>query len=310
VPGGRLTDDDRLRIAAGLRDGLGYAEIARRLGRPTSTVSREVGRNGGPGRYRIDQARAASWRRARRGRAPSPVLGAGVGGRDPYAVRGFVERLSSLMAQSGLSHMASRVVVCLFVTDSGTLTAAELVRHLGVSPASVSKAVGYLEELELVRRERMAGGRRERYIVEDDVWIRAWMASARKQVTWADAAREGAEILGTDTPAGARMEDMARFFAQLGRDMTAGSRGAAVDDALTVLSALLIGGPPPDAERLSTVLGWPPERVATAVRQAGPDRLTRAQRDALVIATPEARVRPWAPQPPSTSSRATTRGDD
>ena len=42
MPGGRLTQEDRRHIAAGLAEGLGYAEIARRLGRPTSTVSREV----------------------------------------------------------------------------------------------------------------------------------------------------------------------------------------------------------------------------------------------------------------------------
>ncbi|NUT46387.1 MAG: helix-turn-helix domain-containing protein, partial [Saccharothrix sp.] len=51
MPGGRLTDEDRRDIAAGLALGLGYAEIARRLGRPTSTVTREVIRNGGPGDY-------------------------------------------------------------------------------------------------------------------------------------------------------------------------------------------------------------------------------------------------------------------
>src|SRR2546423_3873873 len=105
MPGGRLTDDDRLRIAAGLHESLGYAEIARRLGRPTSTVSREVARNGGPGGYRPDQARAATQRRARRRRPPSPVPGAGDQGRDPEAVRAFVDRLSSLMAQTGLSRL-------------------------------------------------------------------------------------------------------------------------------------------------------------------------------------------------------------
>ncbi|MGS2586459.1 helix-turn-helix domain-containing protein [Streptomyces hebeiensis] len=41
MPGGRLTQQDRRRIAAGLADGLPYAEIARRLDRPTSTISRE-----------------------------------------------------------------------------------------------------------------------------------------------------------------------------------------------------------------------------------------------------------------------------
>jgi DNA-binding transcriptional ArsR family regulator len=269
MPGGRLTDDDRLRIAAGLNGGHGYAEIARGLGRPTSTVSREVGRNGGPGAYLAGQAGAATRRRAQRRRPPSPVPGAADHGRDPEAVGGFVDRLSSLMAQTGLSRMACRVLVSLFVTDTGTLTAGDLVRHLGVSPASVSKAVGYLEELGLVRRERVVGGRRERYVVDGDVWIKAWFASARKQVSWADVAREGAEVLGATTPAGARLGDMARFFARLGQDMTAGSHRAAVEDALAVLAMLLRTGRSPDPEQLAAAMGWEPERVLAALRETG-----------------------------------------
>jgi len=49
----RLTHDDRRFIAAGVSAGLGCAEIARRLGRPTSTVSREVCRYGGREVYRV-----------------------------------------------------------------------------------------------------------------------------------------------------------------------------------------------------------------------------------------------------------------
>ncbi|MEV0780065.1 helix-turn-helix domain-containing protein, partial [Streptomyces sp. NPDC050428] len=66
MPGGRLTAEDRRDIGAGLAGGLGYAEIARRLGRPTSTVSREVARNGGADGYRADRALRATERRARR----------------------------------------------------------------------------------------------------------------------------------------------------------------------------------------------------------------------------------------------------
>jgi DNA-binding transcriptional ArsR family regulator len=284
MPGGRLTGTDRLQIASGLGAGLGYAEIARRLGRPTSTISREVGRNGGPGRYQADQAHDTSRRRARRRRPASSAepSAASAYGRDPEAVRAFVDQFATVMAQTGLSRMASRVLVCLFTTDSGALTAAELVQHLRVSPASVSKAVGYLEELELVRRERDARGRRERYIVDDgDVWIRSWIASARKNAKWADAAERGAEILGAATPAGARLTDMGRFFAQLASDMTDGLTGTATDDALTVLAALVHAGAPLAPDQLATALGWPPGRVINALREARSDRLTAVQREAL-----------------------------
>lgn len=66
MPGGRLTQKDRQQIALGLADGLAYAEIARGLERPTSTITREVMRNGGPTGYRADLAHRATERRAHR----------------------------------------------------------------------------------------------------------------------------------------------------------------------------------------------------------------------------------------------------
>ncbi|WP_437509789.1 MarR family transcriptional regulator [Sorangium sp. So ce1099] len=270
MPGGRLTSEDRRLIASGLAEGLGYAEIARRLGRPTSTISREVARNGGSGGYRADRAHEATRGRARRRRPALPSersVAYGTGGRDPDAVRGFVEQFAALMVQTGLQRMAARVLAALVTTDAGALTAADLVERLRVSPASVSKAIGYLQGLELVRRER--GPRRgERYVIDDDVWIRAWMTSARANATWADAARQGAEIFGAFTPAGARLEHMGRFFARLSDDMAGGPTEAAVGDALTVLAALVHAGAPLTVQQLATALGWPPDRVTSALRDA------------------------------------------
>ncbi|WP_437970544.1 helix-turn-helix domain-containing protein [Sorangium sp. So ce260] len=270
MPGGRLSDQDRRHIASGLGEGLGYAEIARRLGRPTSTVSREVARNGGPEGYRADHAREATGRRARRrGPASPPELPVadGAGGRDPEAVRAFVERFAALMVQTGLPRMAARVLACLYTTDSGALTPAELVMRLRVSPASVSKAIGYLGGLEVIRRER--GARRgERYVIDDDVWERAWMTSARSNAMWADAAREGAEIFGAISPAGARLARASRFFARLGDDMAGGPTAAAVGDALTVLAALVHASTPLSAQQLATALDWPADRVTSALHDA------------------------------------------
>ena len=63
---------EREEIALGLAQGLGLREIGRRLGRPASTVSREVARNSTRGRYRY-RAVAAQARAEERSRRPKPA---------------------------------------------------------------------------------------------------------------------------------------------------------------------------------------------------------------------------------------------
>ncbi|MDN3296184.1 helix-turn-helix domain-containing protein [Streptomyces ficellus] len=213
MPGGRLTQQERQQIALGLADGLAYAEIARRLDRPTSTVTREVMRNGGPTAYRADLAHRATERRAHRRKRVAP-RGAETPprahGRDAEAVREYEEAFTTVLMRSGLPKMMARVLVCLYTTDAGSLTASELVQHLQVSPASVSKAIAYLESRGVVRRERDER-RRDRYVVDDDVWYQAMMASARSNAQLVEIARQGVGILGPDTPAATRLESVARF---------------------------------------------------------------------------------------------------
>ncbi|GAA2572663.1 helix-turn-helix domain-containing protein [Actinomadura fulvescens] len=262
MPGGRLSQQERRLIAAGLAEGLGYAEIARGLGRPTSTISREVARNGGPADYRADYAHLATGRRARR------TLTASVQSADlPEAVRGYLERFADVMMQAGLPRMAARVLACLIVTDEGALSATELVQRLQVSPASVSKAIAYLEPLKVVRRERGRRGR-ERYLIDDDVWLRTWLTSARTHAVWADTAAEGVRLFGEDTPAGARLTAMSHFFGQLGQDMANVPAEASLGDAATVFAALLHARRPLSAQRLATALGWPADRTAAALDNA------------------------------------------
>jgi DNA-binding transcriptional ArsR family regulator len=219
MPGGRLTQQERQQIALGLADGLAYAEIARRIDRPTSTITREVMRNGGPTAYRADLAHRATERRAHRRRQAVPRgPAAQAHGRDAEAVREYEEMFTAVVMQSGLPKMMSRVLVCLYTTDSGSLTASELVQRLQVSPASVSKAITILESLNLVRRERDER-RRERYVVDDDVWYQSMMASARSNAQLAETARQGVGILGPDTPAAARLENVARFLDFVGESI-------------------------------------------------------------------------------------------
>jgi DNA-binding transcriptional regulator GbsR (MarR family) len=225
MPGGRLTQQERQQIALGLADGLAYAEIARRIDRPTSTITREVMRNGGPTAYRADLAHRATERRARRRGQAAALRPAGPDalpqayGRDADAVREYQEMFTTVMMQAGLSKMMARVLVCLYTTDAGSLTASELVRRLQVSPASISKAIAFLESQNLVRRERDER-RRQRYVVDDDVWYQAMLASARSNTQVVEAARQGVAVLGTGTPAAARLENIARFLDFVGENIT------------------------------------------------------------------------------------------
>ncbi|GAA4183243.1 helix-turn-helix domain-containing protein [Streptosporangium oxazolinicum] len=213
MPGGRLTQQERQQIALGLADGLAYAEIARRLDRPTSTITREVTRNGGPTAYRADLAHRATERRTHRRRpaAPrGPEAAPQPHGRDAEAVREYEETFTTVLMQAGTPKMMARVLACLHLTDAGSLTTSELVQRLQVSPASISKAITFLEGQGLIRRERDER-RRERYVVDDDVWYQSMIASAHATAHLAEIARQGVGVLGPATPAAARMENIARF---------------------------------------------------------------------------------------------------
>ncbi|MDR7280903.1 MarR family transcriptional regulator [Catenuloplanes atrovinosus] len=241
MPGGRLTPQERQQIALGLADGLAYAEIARRLDRPTSTVTREVMRNGGPTAYRADLAHHATERRARRrrtaaagpaGAPPQPH------GRDAEAVREYEETFAAVFMQSGLPRMTARTLAALYTADTGSLTASELAARLRVSAASVSKAVALLAGQGLIRRERDER-RRERYVVDDELLYQSTMASARSTAHLGEIARQGVSVLGAGTPAAARLENIARFV-----DFVSEGIARAANQAREILRS----GPGPDGE--------------------------------------------------------------
>ncbi|WP_328965040.1 MarR family transcriptional regulator [Streptomyces virginiae] len=190
-------------------------------------------------------------------------------------------------------------MACLVTAPSGARTAAELVQRLRVSPASVSKAVGYLEGLDVLTREHEPGRRRARYVIDDDVWLRAWLNSARRNAVWAETAQVGADLFGPGTPAGARLEAMRQFFVGVHRDMTSPSVTVALDDAVTVLAALLHAARPLATRELAAALGWPQARAATAVQAAehqpevcGPLTLRRTPSGAHLVTAQHGRLTP------------------
>ncbi|MEU8778534.1 MarR family transcriptional regulator [Streptomyces sp. NPDC048606] len=123
------------------------------------------------------------------------------------------------------------------------MTASELVRRLQVSPASVSKSIAFLESQSLVRRERDER-RRERYVIDEDLWYQSMLASARSLVQQVEISRQGAQVLGAGTPAAVRLENVARFL-----DFVAESITRSAEQAREILySTSGTVAPTPDAE--------------------------------------------------------------
>jgi DNA-binding MarR family transcriptional regulator len=139
--------------------------------------------------------------------------------RAPEAVERFVERYAGVLAAAGVARMPARVMAALLVTDSGTLTSAELTERLQVSPAAVSGAVRYLSQFGLVSRERDPGSRRDRYRVLSDSWFEATASRDAILASWETASREGAEVLGPATPAGQRFAESTEYFAFIRKEL-------------------------------------------------------------------------------------------
>src|SRR5262245_35858456 len=119
----------------------------------------------------------------------------------------FIERFASVLTEAGIPRMPARVFVALLATDSGRMTAAEIVERLHVSPAAVSGAMRYLVPLNMVGRERERGTRRDVYRVHDDVWYEVGLHQDQVMARWEASLREGIKALGTDSPAGQRIAE-------------------------------------------------------------------------------------------------------
>ena len=132
--------------------------------------------------------------------------------RDSDVVSQFVEKFASVLTESGFPRMPARLFAALLASDSGTMTAPELAGLLRISPAAISGAVRYLTQVNLVSREHAPGSRRERYRVHSDVWYEAMARRDRVLSRCEQSLRDGIELLGRDTGAGARMAETLAFF--------------------------------------------------------------------------------------------------
>ncbi len=124
----------------------------------------------------------------------------------------FVERFASVLTQSGFPRMPARVFAALLATDSGRLTSAELAAMLRVSAAAISGAVRYLVQVNLASRETEPGSRREHYRVHSETWYEAMARKDQVLERCERSLRDGIDVVGRGTAAGARIAETLAFF--------------------------------------------------------------------------------------------------
>ncbi|HEX2895727.1 MAG TPA: MarR family transcriptional regulator [Marmoricola sp.] len=137
----------------------------------------------------------------------------------PTSREQFVQRMASSLHQAGLARVPSLVFAALLIDDDGRMTSAELAEALHVSPASVSGAVRYLEQISMLRRERERGSRRDVYVVEDQTWHTALMRRDQVYAPMIAALSEGLQAVPDTTPAHRRMVVTRAFFAFVNEEM-------------------------------------------------------------------------------------------
>jgi predicted transcriptional regulator len=135
------------------------------------------------------------------------------------AIARFIERMALALTESGVPRMPSRVFCRLLVNDSGKATAAELAESLQVSPAAISGAVRYLDQVGLISRARDPGERRDHYEVRDNIWYEVYGDRDRQFQQWGEVMAEGIAAVGEGTPAGERLAKTQRFFEFLRKAM-------------------------------------------------------------------------------------------
>jgi DNA-binding transcriptional ArsR family regulator len=133
--------------------------------------------------------------------------------RDEEAVHRFVEHMALTMARFGFPRMPGRVLFTLLTAEEEGLTAGEIGKRLGVSPAAISGAVRYLMQVGLIIREPVRGSRRDRYRAPDNPWYEATVGRGHVYQEIADLASTGVDALGgPGTVSGARVAEMVDFF--------------------------------------------------------------------------------------------------
>lgn len=126
---------------------------------------------------------------------------------------------SGFLSGSGMQRMTARVLAALLFCERDTTTAGEIAERLDASQGAVSTAIKSLDSAGLIEQVPAPGSRRTHYRLPDEGWARLMSTQNSAVKSMLDAAQEGIDAVGEDTPAGRRLATMRDFYAYLMREL-------------------------------------------------------------------------------------------
>jgi hypothetical protein len=125
--------------------------------------------------------------------------------------------LAAELAREGFPRVPAQILMRLMVEPSGSMTAAGLAAALGLSPAAVSGGVRYLDLLQFIRVDTVAGTRRHVYALPALPWYAGTLLQDRYGPV--RALVEGGLVGMEEGPARERLAEMGDFFRFLQEEM-------------------------------------------------------------------------------------------
>jgi predicted transcriptional regulator len=132
---------------------------------------------------------------------------------DPTQLLNWVERVASFFAEHyGLPPITGRILGWLLVCDPVEQSAAEIVKAIGASRASLTTNLQILNALGLVRRLTRPGRRTTYYRIDDDMWATVIKRRIQSMMSFSRITVDGLSLIGPDSPRAARLRAAHDFF--------------------------------------------------------------------------------------------------
>jgi DNA-binding transcriptional ArsR family regulator len=118
----------------------------------------------------------------------------------------WVERVATFFSERyGLPPITGRIVGWLLVCEPPEQSAADIVRAIGASRASLTINLRILTAGGLVHRLTRVGGRTAYYRIDDDAWEKVIRQRVQSMMAFGKLAEEGMHLLGSASPRAGRL---------------------------------------------------------------------------------------------------------